>query len=106
MSGAVICAAISITIGKECLIGADVLIADSDFHSIKPEGRRYGAAADDIGAAPVVIEDNVFIGARTVVLKGVRIGRDSVIGAGSVVACDIPEGAVAVGNPARVIRNV
>lgn len=106
MSGSIICSAISITIGRQCLIGADVLIADNDFHPVKPEARRYSALAENIGAAPVVIEDNVFIGTRSIILKGVRIGRDSVIGAGSVVVSDIPAGVVAAGNPARVVKGV
>ena len=106
ISGTSICAAISVTIGKECLFGADVLIADNDFHPIKPEGRRYNSNVDDIAAKPVVIGDNVFIGTRSMILKGVNIGENSVIGAGSVVVSDIPAGVVAAGNPARVVRRL
>ena len=76
----------------------DVLIADNDFHPIKPEGRRYNSNVDDIAAKPVVIGDNVFIGTRSMILKGVNIGENSVIGAGSVVVSDIPAGVVAAGN--------
>lgn len=103
LSGAVICAADSVQIGKECLFGADVLVADNDFHPVAPIGRRY-ARPDSIEAAPVVIGDNVFIGARSMVLKGVTIGENSVIGAGSVVVSNIPPGVVAAGVPARVLR--
>jgi acetyltransferase-like isoleucine patch superfamily enzyme len=54
----------------------------------------------------VIIEDNVWLAARVVVLKGVRIGRGSVVGVGSVVTRDIPAGCLAVGSPARVIRHL
>jgi acetyltransferase-like isoleucine patch superfamily enzyme len=53
---------------------------------------------------PVVIEDNVWIGSKTIILPGVRIGNHAVIGAGSIVTKDIPPRCVAAGNPARVIR--
>lgn len=104
MSGGSICAAASIRIGAGCLIGANVTLADTDFHALNPSSRRYNRNPDDIGVAPIVIGDNVFIGADTFVLKGVRIGKNSVIGAGSVVTRDVPENAVAAGNPATVIR--
>ena len=89
-----------VTIGRNCLIGDAVLILDSDFHALSPEGRRSLPAI----TAPVVLEDNVFIGSRTIILKGVTIGKDSVIGAGSVVVRSIPPGVIAAGNPAKVIR--
>lgn len=90
----------SVAIGSKCLIGDSVLIVDSDFHDLSPEGRHSGPATIE----PVVIEDNVFIGSRAIILKGVTIGRDSVIGAGSVVTRSIPPRTVAAGNPAKVIR--
>jgi acetyltransferase-like isoleucine patch superfamily enzyme len=90
----------SVTIGARCLIGDSVLIFDSDFHDLSAEGRHSVPAA----AAPVVLEDNVFIGSRVIILKGVTIGKDSVIGAGSVVVRSIPPGVIAAGNPAKVIR--
>jgi acetyltransferase-like isoleucine patch superfamily enzyme len=101
MSGCTICAAERVSIGNDCLLGADVLIADTDFHPIDPDGRRW--RKDGVRTAPVDIGDNVFIGARTMVLKGVRIGDNAVIGAGSVVTTDVPADAVAAGSPARVI---
>lgn len=106
MSGGSICAASSVRIGAGCLLGANVTVADTDFHPINPANRRYNRNPDDIGVAPIVIGDNVFIGADTFVLKGVRIGVNSVIGAGSVVTRDVPENVVAAGNPARVIRPI
>jgi maltose O-acetyltransferase len=92
----------SVVIGSRCLIGDAVLILDSDFHDLSAEGRHAGPAE----TAPVVLEDNVFVGSRVIILKGVTIGKDSVIGAGSVVVRSIPPGVIAAGNPAKVIRNL
>jgi acetyltransferase-like isoleucine patch superfamily enzyme len=104
LSGTSICAAKSVIIGRSCLIGADVLIADTDFHALAPEGRRHEDRPEKVESRPIVVEDNVFIGARAIVLKGVTIGRDAVVGAGSVVTSDVPAGAVVGGNPAKVLR--
>jgi maltose O-acetyltransferase len=90
----------SVTIGACCLIGDAVLIIDSDFHDLSAAGRHSQPAT----SAHIVIEDNVFIGSRVIILKGVTIGKDSVIGAGSVVVRSIPPGVIAAGNPAKVIR--
>ena len=104
ISGGSFCAAKSIRIGKRCLIGANALVTDCDFHAVKPEERRYNSNPDDIGCAPVVIEDNVWLGANVTVLKGVRIGENTVVAAGSVVADSLPPNVVAGGVPAKVIR--
>lgn len=104
MSGGSICAAASIRIGAGCLIGANVTLADTDFHALNPANRRYNNNPHEIAVAPIVIEDNVFIGADVFILKGVTVGKNSVIGAGSVVTRDIPENAIAAGNPAKVIK--
>lgn len=95
--GVSISACRSVTIGRGCQIGPRVLIMDSDFHTPgnllqRPESR------------PVVIEDDVWLGAGAIVLKGVHIGRQASIGAGSVVTHDVPEGAVFAGVPAAPIR--
>ena len=103
ISGGSICSAKEIQIGSGCLIGADVLIADTDFHPLRPS-ERHDSQKAFAEAKPVQIMDNVFIGARVIVLKGVTIGIGSVIGAGSVVTQDIPAGCIAAGNPCRVIR--
>jgi acetyltransferase-like isoleucine patch superfamily enzyme len=105
LSGVSICAACSVRIGAECLLGANVVVTDSDFHPVAPTGRRQSSAAA-AGAAPVVIEDNVWLGMNVIVLKGVRIGRNSVVGAGSIVTRDIPADCIAAGNPARVVRQL
>lgn len=106
LSGGSICAAKSVRIGAGCLIGANVTLADTDFHAIDPNNRRYNRNPDEIAVSPIVIEDNVFIGADVFVLKGVTIGKNSVIGAGAVVTRDIPENSIAAGNPAKVIRRL
>jgi acetyltransferase-like isoleucine patch superfamily enzyme len=101
ISGCSIAAAERIEIGNYVLIGSGCLITDSDAHSLDPlERRRNGS----FKTAPVIIEDDVFIGARSVVLKGTRVGRGSVIGAGSVVSKDIPPYVIAAGNPCKVLR--
>jgi len=106
ISGGSICAAIRIEIGNECLLGANVTIVDTDFHALNPKGRRFNNNLLEIGAMPTIIEDNVFIGTGSIILKGVRIGKNSVIGAGSVVVKDVPEDSVAAGSPAIVIRSL
>lgn len=100
VSGCTISAAKSIIIGSRVLIGSGALIMDNDAHSILSEERAKGAKGE---SAPVVIEDDVFIGARAIVLKGVRIGRGAVIGAGAVVTKDVSEFTIVAGNPARKI---
>lgn len=100
ISGGAIVAAKSIKIGNNVLIGANCLIVDNDFHPISPLDRRF--AISGIGVKPVVIEDNVFIGADSIILKGTHIGKNTVIGAGSVVSGNIPANSIAYGNPASV----
>src|SRR5205085_11933511 len=91
-----------IRIGQGALLGSEVTIYDSDFHDLRPGRRRGGWPL----MAEVELGEDVFIGDRVVILKGVRIGAHSVIGAGSVVTRAIPEGVIAAGNPARVIRAI
>jgi maltose O-acetyltransferase len=90
-----------ITIGADCQIGPNVQLL-TPTHPIEPEPRRDKLEA----AQPIVIGDNVWLGGGVIVLPGVTIGENSVIGAGSVVAKDIPANVVAVGSPARVIRKI
>ncbi|MCK5136221.1 MAG: acyltransferase [Bacteroidales bacterium] len=98
-TGATIAAFGSITIGNNVLLGAYTTIFDSDFHNPDPGKRDL----TDITIRPVVIEDNVFLGMNCMVLKGVTIGKNSVIGANSVVISSIPPNSVAMGNPCKVI---
>jgi acetyltransferase-like isoleucine patch superfamily enzyme len=106
VSGASICAAGRISIGKRVLIGADAMIADTDFHPLDSLPRSGKPVPEAAPTDYVDIGDDVFIGARAVVLRGVTIGRGSVIGAGSVVTRSVPPMSIAAGVPARVIRKL
>ena len=106
LSGTTICSAKQVSIGKNCLIGADVMIFDTDFHAIKSHNRRYNSNSDDIISEPVAIGDNVFIGTRSIIMKGVQIGDNSIIAAGSIVTKSIPSNVIAAGTPARVVKSI
>lgn len=86
----------SVTIGTGCAISWDVVILDRDYHALD---------ADTEVCRPVTIGDDVWIGCRAIVLKGVTIGSGAVVAAGSVVMADVPAGTLAAGNPARIIRD-
>ena len=92
----------SARIGNNVKIGGCVLITDTDAHPMDYMARR--SSNEGTKSAPVVIEDDVWIGAHCIILKGVTIGARSVIGAGSVVTKSIPADCVAAGNPCRVIK--
>lgn len=104
ISGGSICAAKSISIGHGTLIGANSTIVDTDFHPLTATERYTNASAGK--SAPVVIEENVFIGMGCLILKGVTIGKNSVIGAGSVVRTSIPPNVIAAGNPCVVVKQL
>ncbi len=109
ISGGAICAAMSVSIGARCLIGADCLIFDTDFHNIASQGpdlrpRRHSQPDWNAISEPVSIGNDVFLGARTIICKGVTIGDGSVIAAGSVVTKSLPPNCVAGGNPAKILR--
>ena len=104
MTGGSICAAERITIGNNVTVGANCTIVDTDFHPLSPELRRQ--RPQESVTAPIVIEDEAFIGMNCLILKGVTIGHGSVIGAGSVVTKDIPPGVIVGGNPACIIREI
>lgn len=106
ISGASICAAIKVSIGKNCLFGANVIVSDTDFHSLKTENRRYNNKPEDISVAEVCIGDNVFLGTGVIVLKGVTIGDNTVVGAATVVTKNIPANSIVAGNPMRLIGQV
>jgi acetyltransferase-like isoleucine patch superfamily enzyme len=101
MTGGTICAAERISIGDNVVVGANTTITDTDFHPLDPEQRRL--RPNEGTGAPILIEDEVFIGMHCLILKGVTVGRGSVVGAGSVVTRDVPPGSIVAGNPARVI---
>ncbi|WP_351225956.1 sugar O-acetyltransferase [Streptomyces sp. NPDC002133] len=90
-----------ITIGADCQIGPNVQLL-TPTHPVEPEPRRDKLEA----ARPITIGDNVWLGGGAIVCPGVTIGDNAVIGAGAVVTKDVPANVVAVGNPARPVRNV
>ena len=97
----------SITIGKHTNIGAGCLILDSDMHSLDWELRSTkGQDTTNAKTAPVHIGDYVFIGARSIIGKGVTIGEKSIIAAGSVVTRNVPAGEIWGGNPAQFLKKV
>lgn len=104
MTGGTICAAERIIIGNNVAVGANTIITDTDFHTLDSKQRRLESTGGS--AAAIVIEDDVFVGMNCLVLKGVRAGKGSVIGAGSVVTTDVPPHVIVAGNPARVIREL
>jgi maltose O-acetyltransferase len=86
-----------VKIGNDCLIGAHVTVMDCDFHRVEDK-------AWDTTGAPILIEDRVWLGNRSMILKGVRIGHDAVVAAGAVVTRDVPPRALVAGVPAKVVR--
>lgn len=112
MSGTRMWIAKGLTIGNNVCIGAGVLLIDTDCHQMDFRMRRLEAEkqftatelSSSIMSAPIVIEDDVWIGAHAIILKGVTIGARSVIGAGSVVTKSVPADSVVAGNPARIIH--
>ncbi len=101
-TGSVLVAVEKIEVGNRVVVGANVTIADTDFHPLSARDRARNF--NDGQYAPVCIEDDVFIGMNSIVLKGVTIGHGSVVGAGSVVAKDVPPETIVAGNPARVLH--
>ncbi|MFI1184040.1 sugar O-acetyltransferase [Streptomyces sp. NPDC020799] len=97
--GAVFLDAAPITIGTDVQIGPNVQLV-TPTHALDPELRRAGW---DRGL-PIVVGDNVWLGAGVIVCPGVTIGENTVVGAGAVVTRDLPAGVLAFGNPARVVR--
>jgi acetyltransferase-like isoleucine patch superfamily enzyme len=99
------CRSRKISIGDNCGIGPNVVILDSDFHIPLPYGDwfEYPGFEQD---ADVIIGNNVFIGLNSIVLKGVHIGNNCVVAAGSVVVSDIPSDSLAAGVPARVVKKL
>jgi serine acetyltransferase len=105
LSGVAIVCASRVAIGSHVMCGGNVSIWDTDFHPLQHlERRRH--AVDRIATAPVEIEDDVFVGANALILKGVRIGARAIIGAGSVVTRDVPPDSIWAGNPAAPVREV
>ena len=115
LNGALIMAEEKIEIGSYCLVSWNVGIADSDFHPLEPAQRLIDAQAlapylehrparPKLKTAPVKVCDNVWIGMHAVILKGVTIGENSVVAAGSVVTKSVAPNTVVAGNPAVVVK--
>ena len=102
MTGGSVVVEEEVNIGNHVLVGANSIITDTDFHPLDPDIRRIRPA--DAKIAPVIIEDDVFIGMNSLILKGLTIGERSIVGAGSVVTRDVPPRTIVAGNPARIIR--
>ncbi len=102
ISGAVLCAWNRIEIGDRVVIGAGAIVYDSDFHPLEV-GARNRFDDSKVRFAPVMIEADVRIGPRAMVLKGVNVGQGAVIAAGAVVTMDVPPGAIVQGIPAQTI---
>ena len=100
-SGTVLAAAESIVLEDRVVCGANVTITDTDWHGLRPRERRGPAAH-----GPVHIARDVWIGMNATILKGVTIGEEAVIAAGSVVTDPVPAGVVVAGNPARVVKEL
>jgi acetyltransferase-like isoleucine patch superfamily enzyme len=106
----------TVKIGNRVLISHGVNIHDTNSHSLNPIDRHeHFVAISTVGhpeivpnleSAPIVIEDDVWIGCNSIVLKGVTLGEGSIIAAGSVVTKDVPKHTIVAGNPARIIREV
>jgi acetyltransferase-like isoleucine patch superfamily enzyme len=98
-TGVIISVRDKVSIGKHCQIANQVIIMDNDFHGVedrdKPEGPQ-----------PIVIEDNVWLATRCMILKGVTIGKGAVVAAGAVVTKDVPSYTLVGGVPAKVIRAI
>ena len=104
ISGSTIYSMKEINIGNNVLIGGNCKIIDNDFHPL-PASQRINQRFEDIGKKPINIGDGCFIGANSIILKGATLGKNCVVGAGSVVSGNFPDNVIIAGNPARIIKN-
>lgn len=102
-----------IEIGKDTAIASDVTIIDNNTHPLNPEDRRYmrhtphgslERQPQHSANAPIIIGENVWIGTKSRIQKGVTIGDNAIIAANSVVTHDVPANAIAAGNPAKIVK--
>jgi acetyltransferase-like isoleucine patch superfamily enzyme len=105
-SGCTFSSARQIRVGEKCLISAGVRVHDNDGHPLDPGRRNRNEPITQDEAVEVIIGNNVWIGAGAIILKGVTIGDDAVVGAMAVVTGDVPARAVLAGNPARVVKHM
>jgi len=97
--GTVISVRYGVSIGKNCQIATQVVVMDSDFHGVSDRETVEKPS-------PIVLEDDVWLATRAIVLKGVRIGKGAVVAAGSVVTKDVPANTLVGGVPAKVIKQL
>lgn len=105
VSNSAIVSNVSVTIEDDVFIGGNCKIYDTDFHSIQYENRMR-RPDNTVKSAPILIKRGAFVGAHSIILKGVTIGEKSIIGAGAVVTKDVPDFEVWGGNPAQFIRKI
>lgn len=104
MSNVTIVSTMQIQIGNNVIIGGGTTIVDSDFHSMDPKHWHSDMDSKCMNSKPICISDNVFIGMDVIILKGVNLGANCIISAGSVIVKDVPENEVWGGNPAKFIK--
>lgn len=93
----------AVTIGRQSRLGPGVILCDNDSHRV---ARSITDRAQEPAEAPIVLEENVWLGMRCIVLKGVTIGQNTIVAAGSIVTRSLPPNVLAGGCPAKVIRNL
>ena len=117
LSNVLVMAEAEIRIGNYVLLGWNVAIADSDFHPLDPARRIEDTIANSplhkgqrprplFASSPVIIEDDVWVGANTLILKGVRLGQGCKVEPGSLITNDVPANSHVLGNPARVVGTI
>jgi len=104
MSGCTIYSIDSIVIGRNTNIGSGCKIVDNDFHPL-PYSRRYPVEyLDKVKKRPIIIGEGCFLGTNSIILKGTTLGKNCVVGAGSVVSGNWPDNSIIAGNPAKLIK--
>jgi acetyltransferase-like isoleucine patch superfamily enzyme len=103
ISGAGVQANLLVTVGPRCMLSSTIIL-DSDFHQLDPVLRHDTTVP--VPCAPVKIEENVWVGGQSAILKGVTIGVNSVVAFRAVVTKDVPPNSVVAGNPAKVVKTI
>jgi acetyltransferase-like isoleucine patch superfamily enzyme len=93
-----------VIIGNNCLLAGEIKIFDNNSHPVDPQKRKNRDVMEKSDVAPVIIEDDVWIGTNSLIMKGVTIGKGAVVAAGSVVTTTVPPYTVVGGNPARPLK--
>lgn len=104
LNGTVIHARERVEIGPWTMFGPGCVVIDNDSHPITRD--RYLRRGREVASAPVVLGENVWVGTRSVILKGVTIGENTIVAAGSIVTRELPANVIAGGNPCRVIKDL